>query len=611
MKLGVIKKKTYFIYTLIVLAQLVVLLYWANAKTNFFIDELYSMGYASNFTGKGDTARYITTGPEWKLNEWVNNAEYKKYLLVSDEEQLFRLPLHMAVKKMLTKTNYEGFLNIAESVTGYDVITARPGILLNILFFIVTEILLIMLMQRLKMTTGLQYLALAMFGFSSYVISLVMYIRFYMLIVMYLLAMLNLFYMVWNDERLQRLLPMEIGILALAYLSYKNSELAVIYFGAISISFVIALLLTKKWKQFISYMAFGICGLIYIAVKTNYIDILLHPADYAVGNNVSVDISLRISEALGGEIVDTINGYTKWMIQLFSDYYFGSYAIFLLASMALTVYSLCKFSSSNTEETDLHLNTGKLKPITLIAVASWFGLFKISAYVNKGEFVSCFVLFILVLYAVLEMLGIRITFRKIRFSHEAGFACILLGAALIYTIVAALAGFTTWRYYCFGFVTIIIIFWYGLNQIIKRLTLTKMERGWYYILAFFVMISALVPFKTRSIEYIYEDDEELKSRIYYYKDMDTVIFPYVNEIYGITTHEIYDCVNQMSEDADIYAVDFGQYSYDAVDFPETFVLWSHEARDISIVINDLVEHGYEVESLGTNHVSQAYVCRMK
>lgn len=611
MELGRIKEKTYFIYGLIILVQLVFFIYWADAKTNFFIDELYSMGYASNFTGGGDTAQYITTGSEWKLNEWVNNAEYKKYLLVSDEEQIFRLSFPVAIQKLVTKTNYFGFLNIAESVAGYDVVAARPGILLNILFFIVAEVLLIMLMQRLKMAVGLQYLALAMFGFSGYVISLVMYIRFYMLIVMYLLAMLNLFYMVWTDERLQRLILMEMGILALVYFSYKNSELTMIYFGAISFSFVIALLLTRKWKQLISYAAFGLCGLVYIAVKTDYIYILLHPTDYAVGNNVAVDISLRISEVLKEDIVDVFTGYLGWVVQLFSDYYFGSYIIFLLAFIVLTVYSLWKYSNSNMEETDLHMNTGKLKPITLIAVVSWFGLFKLSGYVNKGEFVSCIVLLILVLYAVLEMLGIKIAFWNIRLSHEAGFTCILLGSALIYTMVAALAGFTTWRYYCFGFVTHIIFFWYGLDQILKRLPRIKMERGWYYILTFFVVVSALTPFKTRNIEYIYEEDEDLKSRIYQYRDMDTIIFPYVNETYGITTHEIYDCVYQMSEDADIYAVDFAQYSYDEVEFPETFVLWSHEARDISIVINDLAEHGYEVENLGTNHVSQAYVCRLR
>lgn len=142
------EKRRYFIFAAIIMIQVVVMLYWANEKSNFYIDELYSMGYASNFTGRGDTERRISDGPEWQFNKWINNALFKEYLLVSEEEQIFQLSFTEAVQKMLTGRNYFGLLNIAESLVGYDFVSARPGIVLNILIFILTEIAFLLFMQK-------------------------------------------------------------------------------------------------------------------------------------------------------------------------------------------------------------------------------------------------------------------------------------------------------------------------------------------------------------------------------------------------------------------------------------------------------------------------------
>ena len=47
------EKRRYFIFAAIIMIQVVVMLYWANEKSNFYIDELYSMGYASNLRAEG------------------------------------------------------------------------------------------------------------------------------------------------------------------------------------------------------------------------------------------------------------------------------------------------------------------------------------------------------------------------------------------------------------------------------------------------------------------------------------------------------------------------------------------------------------------------------
>ena len=159
---------------------------------------------------------------------------------------------------------------------------------------------------------------------------------------------------------------------------------------------------------------------------------------------------------------------------------------------------------------------------------------------------------------------------------------------------------------------IVISLWYLVDRLIKKTAPENSVKGVYRIIAVCVLISAIIPFKARNIEYLYENDASMINEVNKYNTLDTVL---VTRAYGDSSlntkrHETYDCVNLMSSESNIYAVNLNDYSYDSVDFPEkVFVLWRSTKRDISAVINDLTEHGYVVESLGRDHCSEAYICR--
>lgn len=599
------RRKTFLIYMVIILLQIIVILYWANEKSNFFIDELYSKGYASSFTGEGDTAQYITVSSEWKLNEWINNTSLKKYLVVSDEEQIFRLPFSEAVKKLLIGRNYFGLLNIAESMAGYSIVSMRPGILLNMFIFIIVELALLIFMRKIKMDVRSRYLALIMFGFSGYIISCVEYIRFYIIVIMYLIWLINLYYCVWSNNCFKKIIPAEIGILILTYLAYKNSELTLIFFGAISFCFTIALIITKKRKQFVSYVAVGICSSIYILAKTDYVNTLFHPAKYSAVNNAAVGASVRISKASLGVIKSNL----YWLMELIEHSYFGHYLVILVAAISLTAYSLWMLSRKRDDSLQKKLVT--VRRDMMITMAVWVGLLVLFSYRSMGITVCVIVICILFVRLVLELIGDRINLRKVRLSPESGFICVLLGTAAIYTLVATMADFKVWRYYCFAFVLIIIVFWYIWDRILTKFVPQEMVCGWYVILLASVSLSTFIPFRTRNIEYIYEDDRNFKYAVEQYKEMDTILVVYENKAYEIfSRHETYDCIYQMSENSNIYVVYIEKYLYDEANFTNEFIFWGHKDMDLSAILDNLSEHGYEIESLGTNHVSQAYMCRM-
>ena len=92
--------------------------------------------------------------------------------------------------------------------------------------------------------------------------------------------------------------------------------------------------------------------------------------------------------------------------------------------------------------------------------------------------------------------------------------------------------------------------------------------------------------------------------------MDTVVLVQDKIIDGdVSAFEVYDCVYLMPEDARIFAIEMNNYSYHD-DFPDEFILWGNIGGDMESVTFDLEEHGSTIEPIGTNHVSQVYICRI-
>lgn len=603
------KNREIFTYTAIIALQVMVLLYWANVKTNFFIDELYSMGYASSFTGAGDTARYITTSPDWQFDEWIENSVFKKYLLVSDEESVFRLPFLKAVQKFITGRNYFGLLNIAESVAGYSFVSARPGILLNIIIYVCAEISLISLLKKLNMDRYMRALALVMFGFSCYMISAAIFIRFYIFVILLMLLTLNLFYKLWSAEKWKQIIPEGIGIMFLAYFAYKNSELTIAFFGAFIGSFVIASFLAKKWKQFFAGIAMCLCGMIFIGVTTEYISIFSHPDDYLTIKNANV--AAEIGYSIANATLASMMSYLAWLANLFGTSYFGSFWTIFLFMGAVTICLI--LVSEKTEKKLLHFRLKKIRPLTAGAFIVWLVLLSAARRFGYGPYFFCLaILCLIALLAIKEAADFKLDFKKISFSPNTLFILVLISATVIYTIFEMMAGLNTWRYYCYGFVSATIIIWYVADRLLKMPFLKWTKKQLKMILLVFVVINALIPFKTGNIEYIYEDDKDFVDNIWYHREMDVVLFVGVNNENGtISRHDTYDCINLMSESANIYITEIGKYEYDKMDYPDEFLLWSSCTSDIDLILGDLYDHGYQLRELGSDHISKAFVCKLR
>ncbi len=588
-------------YIIIILLQILVIVYWANIKTNYHVDELYSMGYASNFTGVGDKAQYITTSPEFSFNKWTDNSEFKKYLIVSEEEGVFGTTLTEFISRAITGRNYMALLNIAHSIAGYQQVSAVPGLVLNIIFYIITEIALISLMRKLKMDEYVILLAGSMFGFSGYMIGMAEYIRFYMLVIMFMLLMLNCFFKLWNADSWDRIIGYEIIIMLLEYLSFKDSEFAIPFFGAFMLCFMLALIATKKWKQTVSFGVICLCGILYVFVTQDLIQTLIDPVGNISEHGVYADASMNIRNVS----ITTLRGYFTWLNDLLETQYVSSHLLTYLLIAAITM--LLIISVRKEADNLLNKRTKGIRSITVIMFVIWCAIFAASAILKQGSFISIIVLTVIALVGVGEALGLELPKRKLIISSETVFICVLVGETIIFTLFDALCRYEIWRYYCYGFVSISIIAWYFVDRALKVKELQSVKRKLAVILTVFVVINALLPFDTRKIENMYEDEKAFVESVRENQNLDVVLISEVEDG-TVSRHEMYDLVNMVPEDARIYAVDKCEYNFDDVDYPNSFILWSYIDRDLSTVLNDLKSHGYSVRELGEDHCSKAYVC---
>lgn len=587
----------YLIYLCIVLLQVIFVLYWAVHKQNYFIDELYSMEHSSEYTEVGGKALYLTLEPNWEFNKWLDNAEYKRHFIVLENEKITKLSLFDAIKSIIGKRNYNGLLNLAMSLFGYDIPSARPGIMLNLVLFIITELLLIMLLSKLKLDERIIYISLAMFGFSGYMISVTNYIRFYSIVALFIMVMLNLIYAAWSSKRIWKVILADLFLFITVYLSFKDAELSAVFFGSLCISYTVYMIVNKDWKRLIPILLMLAIVVLYVATQTHYLEVILNPGRYS-NNSVLLGVSNSLRRISFAKVTYMLN----FIICLFIDYYFGDFSTLAISGMLICIYVL----RDDEKKAVFSENTYMVNIRTIKVVFAMGILLTISVFINKGTRTAVIALIAVMVYAFKRQIFTKLAIHKFGESINSGFIKIISGAVAIYTIFFIMAGLDNWRHYLFGFIVVQIIIWYLIDGVLKNRT--NRGIGIYLVLYICVVLFACTPFFTRNVENIYEDDAYLKNIVERYNSYDAVIATHPVEGYGTSTHEVYDCVNQMSSDSRLYIVNTEAYTFQDIDYGYEFILWSHKNDDVTNIVNDLEQNGYKVEELGTNHVSRVYLC---
>ena len=595
--------------TVVLVLQLVQIFFCADMKQNYFLDELYSLGYSHSFTAKSGDRVYITDSDDWKYERWISNRVLKEKLETTPEESLLRMPFAKGLKRLLKKRTYFGLLNIIMSVFSPGKVTKMPGILLNIPFFICIQILLYQMCMRFSGNYTCSLLALIMYGFSPAAINMAVFIRFYCMVVFLFMAAVYLHQGIWNSDRAPGILIRTVSSLILLYVAMKDSELILVLGGALIACFALALIVRRRFREGMYYLVSIVpAGLIYVSMKPFLLKIVLHPSGYfGKGWPIGYMSESLLTTPLSERLLQPVK-YSKW----FWEWMFGNgwiaaaYAV--IAGISLYRFIGGKGQRAGTAEepgtapgtapssdsgtslgtatsSDSETAQGAVPPSDLETA---LGTVPVDSEIAQGAAASS----------------------EPPLKSRWPFYAVVFAVTAIYLLFYWLVGFVpnrrALRYCFFIFPLISFMIWMGLDS------LTRGDRYRRRILAA-VTALMLVSFVCSWVgdspfHYLYPTDVKAIRKV---QDNDIRYAIVVCEDTPESMHCSYDCINIMDKDAWICPVIEDQHHIDLESCPDKMYVWGLRNHEPSACTDELTAAGYELRQLSYTHASDIFVAEKK
>ncbi len=276
-----VNKQKYFMA--IIFTQILLIVFWVSRQGSLYWDAYYTFENAHYVSASTSSNHYINSDSEFEMNKWIDSAYVKDTLYVDfDESVLADAPQESG--KILLKKPYFWMLNMIEALLSSGHISRWPGVFLNIILFIIVQVLLYKSVRRLSKDANQALLAVSIYGFCGMALSMTTYVRFYVFSTMLLMAVVYLHICMWEDEnaRWYKLLLFEAISLLLIYWGMSITQLTLFFYASFIFIYNIALLIKKRYKEFALYvLPVGIGGLFYLVKYTDYMYILLNPQEAA------------------------------------------------------------------------------------------------------------------------------------------------------------------------------------------------------------------------------------------------------------------------------------------------------------------------------------------
>ena len=537
------------IFALVIALQLISICNWASKRANYFVDELFSFGYAHSYTFDKKDIYYIDNSPEWKYEEWVSNEKLKSQLDVSEDESLLNKDPGTALKMLLTRRNFFGFLNIIMDTFSAGKPSMWPPIVFNIVLFVLSQVLLFRIMFAMTNSFASSLLAVFMYGFSGTAINTHLFVRFYALVTLLILGCIRLHQKMWREKRRLYFLSESIIGMLLLYFALKNSELIMIMGGAIVMAFTLLLLFSRRYIEAFLYMILIIpASLLYLIKKTNLIKIVLHPEAYRGKGGATGWITENFMTVNTEKVISLFFKYLRW----FSDQMFGSW--YVLCSFLVLIIILLEIRLLGDKKERKH---------------------SLSAHEKKSDI------------------------------QAVRYVWVIFGTSAVYYTFALLTGLMHLRYFSFYFPMAVILLWVFIDALTKDLKYRRQVLAGCFVLLV-IGGAALRLVRPEAIENIYADDQFLIEAVRDSDIQDAIVICSDRES---ANHSIYDCIHIMPYTAELYPVNMEHHHIDLTACPDQFYVWSNNAVSTDDYTKDLLDAGYNLELLGSTHASVVYVAR--
>lgn len=259
--------------TLIILMQSLVVVLWGIRKERFNIDEVFS--YEGAKSG-GYGMRYWDRDIDSFYGKNYTKEDFEKHITIEQDDLLIAKPIEV-VDALAHRNVYYTILNLAATFTA-GTLTKWTGIGLNLLLFILTQIVLYRLVARICNSFRCAVIAILIYGFSAGGISTVLYMRCYMLLILMLLVAFSFYLKSMENAGWRAKLLYLIPALLSGVCCIKIHQFGMLFFAIMTGGVIFYVLLCERNKDLLfGLMGAAIIGLIicvsYLKQSTGLLEI--------------------------------------------------------------------------------------------------------------------------------------------------------------------------------------------------------------------------------------------------------------------------------------------------------------------------------------------------
>lgn len=262
-------------FVVILLVQVLALVGWCIAKKGYFIDELFTYGMCNGEQFRSD---FYYMYDDY-LNNWHDSSLFHEYLTVQKDG---RFDFAGVVENVSADVHPPIYFMIVHAMCSLmpDVFTKWFGLLPNIAFFIITQILLYLISSELfEKEKHMALVPVILYGFSVGAINSVTLIRAYMMLAMLCTLQFYIHMRLWralrsNDRKREGILL--IVLACSTCVGFLTQYYYVIFAFFVSAAYSVIQMLRKNRKHFLKYAVamFGGLGGAYILFPACYQQIL-------------------------------------------------------------------------------------------------------------------------------------------------------------------------------------------------------------------------------------------------------------------------------------------------------------------------------------------------
>lgn len=328
----------------VIAIQLIFMVYWGTQKSGYYVDEFFTYDNAHYLSASTPKRIKLYDADFLTYDEWHEISELKSTLTVTREEALLHDPAGYNLKVWFTRYPYMVLFHYVQALFFEGELSKWSAIALNIVLFLLNQILLYRLAHGISGDRTAAVLAVALYGFTGMAASMTVYVRFYMLVTLWMTLYTCLHVRMWEEDNMVKNLLMEFLSVVILYQAYRDSPLAAIQGVGMVCAFLAGLLIRKRYRQAAAY---GIPivggGLAYVLLKTDYAGYILHPEKFADADVTNV----ATAGLLGNFLTLTPGAFVQRMTELshvVCRYLFGHALVlgaYLLLAAVLLVWLAC------------------------------------------------------------------------------------------------------------------------------------------------------------------------------------------------------------------------------------------------------------------------------